>query len=197
MKINNKQNNNKIDWKALASDMSYVDEEMGIEEINSIPVRKPGKERFFRVHPGKEYSIALQILEMKEDPGLNGEYIVHSPTEDENLDQFFRENRAMIKKKMIVLCEDIDGKHFLWPVAPLSSDNNWHKTARKASNEAKSNWTRSIPNLSKGCNDIILAENITKKPNWPKENFDQILNASFEGKTLDCMEHDVVQCLKG
>ena len=196
MKIKNKQNKNSRDWKALASDMSYVDDDTEIEEINSIPVRKPMREKFFRVHPDKEYSIALQILEIKGDSDLKGEYVV-PPPKDENLDQFFRENRAMIKKKMIVLCEDIDGKHFLWPVAPLSSDNNWHKTARKASNEAKSKWTRSIPNLSKGCNDIILAKNITKKPNWPKENFDQILNASFEGKTLDCMEHDVVQCLKG
>ena len=79
MKINqnhNNQNNNSIDWKALASDMSYVDDSTEIEEISSIPVRKPGKEKFFRVHPDKEFSIALQVLEIKDDPDLRGEYVV-------------------------------------------------------------------------------------------------------------------------
>lgn len=193
MKINNKKNNNRIDWKALASDMSYVDEEMGIEEINSIPVRKPGKEKFFRVHPDKEYSIALQVLEIKDDSALKGEYVV-PPPKDENLDQFFRENRAMIKKKEIVLCEDIAGKHFVWPVAPLSSEYPWHKTARKALSEARTKWTRIQPDST--CYKVTTIDK-PNKPNWPKEEFDQILNTSFEGKIIDSIEHPVVQYLKG
>ena len=196
MKVKENQNNNSINWKALASDMSYVDDSTEIEEISSIPVRKPGKEKYFRVHPGKEFSIALQLLEIKDDLDLKGEYIVH-PTEDKNLDQFFRENKAMIKKKTIVLCEDTDGKHFVWPVAPPSSDNNWHKTARKASDEAQSKWTRLQSNQRKGCYDVSTAKKNTKEPNWPKEKFDQILNTSFEGKIVDSMDHPVVQYLKG
>ena len=190
---NYKQNNNSPDWKALASDMSYVDDSTEIEEISSIPVRKPGKEKFFRVHPGKEFSIALQLLEIKEDHDLKGEYIV-LPTEDKNLDQFYRENKDMIKKKTIVLCEDTAGKHFVWPVAPSSSDHTWHKSARKASDEARRKWTRIQPDSN--CYKVTTIDK-PNKPNWPKEKFDQILNTSFEGQIIDSMDHPVVQYLKG
>ena len=193
MKIDKNQNNEKINWKALASDMSYVDDSTEIEEISSIPVRKPGKEKFFRVHPCDEYSITLQLLEITDDRNLNGHYVV-LPTEDKNLDQFFRENKDMIKKKTIVLCEDTAGKHFVWVVAPPSSDYLWHKSARKASDEARRKWTRIQPDSN--CYKVTTIDN-PNKPNWPKEQFDQILDTSFEGKIIESMEHRVVKYLKG
>ena len=79
-------------------------------------------------------------------------------------------------------------------MAPSSSDHAWHKSARKASDEAQRKWTRIQPDSN--CYKVTTIDK-PNKPNWPKEEFDQILSTSFEGKFIDSMEHPVVQYLKG
>ncbi len=53
-----------IDWAAAAKDMTFVDEGDVAEVQGAVALRKPGKERFFQVHPNEaDYSSALQVLE--------------------------------------------------------------------------------------------------------------------------------------
>jgi|ETN01SMinimDraft_1059929.scaffolds.fasta_scaffold90660_1 hypothetical protein len=67
-----------IDWAAAAKDMTFVDEGDVAEVQGAVALRKPGKERFFQVHPNEaDYSSALQVLEVKEDMELRGDYLVH------------------------------------------------------------------------------------------------------------------------
>ena len=42
----------KIDWEAAARDMSFADEGEIMEESGVVALRKPGKEKFFRVVGG-------------------------------------------------------------------------------------------------------------------------------------------------
>ena len=43
----------------------------------------------------------------------------------------------------------------------------------------------------------VIATGIDDEPNWPKESFIEILQAAFEGKVIDSLDHPAVKQLQG
>ena len=45
-----------------------VDAELGVKKpIIHVPVRRPGRQEYFRTHPGEQYRMTIAILELKEE----------------------------------------------------------------------------------------------------------------------------------
>ena len=183
-----------IDWEAAARDMSFTEEGEIIEESGVVVLRKPGKERFFRVHNDPGFSITVQTLEIKDDQDLRGDYLV-LPNPEPALKKFFEEQTNLIKRKKIVCCADGRGQHWLWPVAPANSDNRWHRSARRASDLAKESWVRMVP--GDGEYRVHKPADNMPDPVWPDEPFEELLDSAFEGRVIDSMDHPVVEYLSG
>ena len=184
-----------IDWAAAAKDMTFVDEGDVVEAQGAVALRKPGKERYFRVHSNEtDYSTTLQVLEVKEDMELRGDYLVHTELSTE-LSAFLQDQQSMIKRKNVVLCVDGGGQIFVWPVAAVGSDNQWHRSARKAVEEARSKWIRMIP--ANAGYRIFHPTSPMPEPEWPDTPFGELLDSAFEGRVIDSMDHPVIEYLAG
>jgi hypothetical protein len=184
----------KIDWEAAARDMSFADEGEIMEESGVVALRKPGKEKFFRVRGDPEFAIMVQTLEIKDDLDLQGNYLV-PPNAGAEMNEFFEEQTNLIKRKQIVCCTDARGQLWLWPVAPTNSDNRWHRSARSAAESAKENWIRMVPR--DGEYRIHMPASKMPEPAWPDVPFKNLLESAFEGRIIDSMDHPIVEYLLG
>ena len=160
------------------------------EGADGVPVRKPNKQEFVRVHPDPDYQVQMAILELKSE---NEVYAV-TP---EVAPAIPGENR------MVSLTTTINrqGTVFLWPVPLPTPDGRalaWHVTARDAAGRACSKWVRVVANMSEGAYDIWEAEADIAAPEWPDYAFSKLLEIGFgNGRLIDCEEHPVLQQLLG
>ena len=183
-----------IDWAAAAKDMTFTEEGDVAEVQGAVALRKPGKERFFQASNNAAYSTALTVLEIKEDLDLRGDYFVPHELSAE-LRAFLQGQQSMIKRKNVVLCVDGGGQAFVWPVAAVGSDNQWHRSARKAVDEARSKWIRMIP--ADAGYSIFHPTSPMPEPEWPDTPFGELLDSAFEGRVIDSMDHPVIEYLAG
>ena len=183
-----------VNWAAAAEDMTFVDEGAVAELQGAVALRKPGKERFFQASNNAAYSTALTVLEIKEDLDLRGDYLV-PPELSAELNAFLQGQQSMIKRKNVILCVDGGGHTFVWPVAAVGSDNQWHRSARKAADEARSKWIRMIP-ANSGYR-IFHPTSPMPEPEWPDAPFGELLDSAFEGRVIDSMDHPVIEYLAG
>ena len=183
-----------VNWAAAAEDMTFADEGDVAEVQGAVALRKPGKERFFQASNNAAYSTALTVLEIKEDLDLRGDYLVPHELSAE-LRAFLHGQQSMIKRKNVILCVDGGGHTFVWPVAAVGSDNQWHRSARKAADEARSKWIRMIP-ANSGYR-IFHPTSSMPEPEWPDAPFGELLDSAFEGRVIDSMDHPVIEYLAG
>jgi hypothetical protein len=117
----------------------------GVEKImRSIPVRKPQKHDYIRVHPSAEYRTVAAIIELRENLDneiylLNAEIAKQLPSEYHTANIYTAMNRQ--------------GVLFLWPVRlPDASGrrNVWTKSLAEAAAMAIDRWIRVVPNMSLG-----------------------------------------------
>jgi hypothetical protein len=155
-----------------------------------VPVRKPNRQDFVRVHPDPEYRLTpAAIIEVKDDgevylvtpniaPGLAGEF--------STVTLFTTINRQ--------------GTLHLWPVklpAPDGRHNEWHRSAAEAAERAMTKWARVTASMSLGAYEIFEASGELPEPVWPEFSFQEILKIAFRDRIVDRPDHPLVQKLKG
>ena len=155
-----------------------------------MPVRKPHKQEFIRVHPDPAYRENFAMIELKEDretfliagAGLAAELAAEAI----NVTLFTAVNRQ--------------GVLFLWPVRLPSADGRemvWHSSAREAAAEAVKTWTRVSANMALGAYDIAIADGISSEPQWPDLGFQELLRIAFRDRLVTDLNHPVVKRLRG
>src|SRR5215204_2451443 len=112
------------------------------EHLAHVPVRKPNRYEFFRVHPDPAMSFPTAILEDKEERET---FFVAPELWDALLGEF--------KPALLVTFITRQSVLGIWPLA-LPGDtgrrNDWHETAREAADLAKTCWVRLSPDMSLG-----------------------------------------------
>ena len=155
-----------------------------------VPVRKPNKQEFIRVHPEADYQVQMAILELKSE---NEVYAVTPEVAP----------AIPGETRMVRLTTTINrqGTVFLWPVPLPTPDGRalaWHVTSRDAAGRACSKWVRVVANMSEGAYDIWEAEADIAAPEWPDYAFSKLLEIGFgNGRLIDCEDHPVLQQLLG
>jgi hypothetical protein len=125
-----------FDPAALRLDQSYADT-VGVKKLlTTVPVRKPNRQDFVRVHPDPEYRLTpAATIEVKDEgevylvtpniaPGLAGEFSTVS----------------------LFTTISRQGTLHLWPVKLPDPDgryNEWHRSAAEAAERAMSKWVPS------------------------------------------------------
>ena len=168
-----------------------VDAELGVKKpIIHVPVRKPGRQEYFRTHPDEEYRMPMAILELKEER----EFYAVVPAVAKALP-------GETRTAELRFCITRAGTAFLWAVPLPTADgreNAWHKTARIAVEHSEREWVRMVANMGAGCYDILVAPPGLSDPVWPEASLADLLRVAFgNGRLIDTIDHPVIQRLRG
>jgi hypothetical protein len=149
--------------------------------LTHVPVRKPHRQDFIRVHPDKNYRLTAAVIELKEDrefyliePRLRAELA----SEDALCEIFTVINRQ--------------GVVFLWPVrlpGPDGRVNHWHSTAKEAAELAMDKWISVRANMDAGAYEIYEALGNLPDPIWPDVTFHELLKIAFRDRLVDSLDH--------
>ena len=181
---------NPFDPAALRLDQSFADT-VGVKKLlTTVPVRKPNRQDFVRVHPDPEYSLTpAAIIEVKEDREV---YLV-TPSMAQALPGEF-------STVTLYLAINRQGVPFLWPVKlpnPDGKHNEWHRSAAEAAERAMGKWVRVTSSMSLGAYEIFEASGDLPEPVWPDIPFQEILRIAFRDRIVDHAGHPLVQRLQG
>lgn len=182
----------KVDFKDIESLRLSMDPAAtaGASEIlTHVPVRKPNRTEFVRVHPDADMTLAAAVFIDKEErevffvaPALKAKLV------------------GELKPVLLVTAISRQGVVFLWPVA-LPDDsgrrNTWSDTAREAAQLAQTAWARMSADLQLGAYRIYKAEGVLSDPIWPDKTLSDLLEIAFKDRIIDSVDHPVVKRLRG
>jgi hypothetical protein len=152
-----------------------------------ISLRKPRSQEFFRAHHDPGFQLLGATLELKDER----EYYFVTP----NIATAYPYE---VKPVLFVLCINVSGAVFIWPVPqPGERQNSWHIAAREACKRAMTTWIRMVPEHS-GANYMIFEGRGMPEPKWPALSFTETLKfaAGYNG-LIDNHDHPVLRRLSG
>ena len=175
---------------SLRLDPSYA-ETIGVRKLLiTVPVRKPNRQEFVRVHPEPSYRLApAAIIELKEDREI---YLVAPALSQALHDEF--------TPAILFTAINRQGVLFLWPVklpGPDGKENEWHRSAREAAEKASNSWVRIKANMSLGAYDLVEAIADLPEPEWPDVSFQEVLRIGFRERFVDHPDHPLISRLRG
>ncbi len=178
-----------FDLESLRVSQDFV-KDSGVKKLlTTVPVRKPNRQDFVRVHPDSSYVLDTMLLNLKEERET---YLVAPSFRDEIPQELTHTRLALATNRQKVL--------FLWQLRlPGSSGKTdaWSMSALEAYEEAKKNWVRVSANMSLGAYDIYEALGNLSDPEWPDESMDEIVRIAFRNSFIDSYDHPVLRRLRG
>ncbi len=154
-----------------------------------VPVRKPNRQEFIRVHPGEDWRLETMILELKE----KGETFL--------VDQDLWEHLAgELIPKVLYTAINRQGVITLWPIRLPGEDgrlDEWNRSALEGAGMAEKQWVRIAANMSLGGYDVYPAAADIQEPEWPDIAFQEVLRIAFKDRFIQSLEHPVVRRLQG
>jgi hypothetical protein len=169
-------------------------DDVGVERVLlTVPVRRPKKSDFFRVHPGQDYTLDTLIL-VRED-GLDREAYLIAPS----LHAGLADDAQRVR---LFTCVSKRGVVFLWPARLPEAESSgggraWHVSALEVAEGAKKHWVKLRPNKDLGAYEMDLARGDLGEPAWPDLPFKELLKLAFKDRFLDSPHHDVIRELHG
>jgi len=157
--------------------------------LTTIPVRRPDRQWFVRVHPDVEYRLETAVLELKED----GETYLVAP-------HLWSELPGEIAPKVLLTAITRQGNVFLWPIRmpdELGKLDEWNRSALEAANLAKKQWIRLAANRTLGAYEPFVATGDLPEPEWPDKPLQELVRIAFRDRLIDTLDHPVVQRLRG
>ena len=159
--------------------------------LTTVPVRKPHRQEFVRVHPDPSWRLETAILEVQEERGKTV-YLV---------DRALRAELAgEIVPMTLFAAINRQGVPFLWTVRLPGEDgrqNEWHRSAHEAAQHAMDQWVRVTSNQSLGAYEIFVASGPIPDPVWPQEGFAQLVQIAFRDKFIREWDHPALRQLRG
>src|SRR5262245_53377567 len=135
---------NPFDPDALRLSQDFADG-LGVKKaLLTLPVRKPDKAWFVRVHPSADYRLQTVVIELKEERET---YLV-SPALWQELAA-----EATFSPRVLFTAVNRQGVLFLWPIrlpGPDGKHDDWSRSALEAAQLAQKNWVRVSSNMSLG-----------------------------------------------
>lgn len=173
---------------ALRIDQTYASDVVGVKKLLlTVPIRKPLKTDFVRVHP--EHMLDCFGLELKAE----------------------REHYFVVQTLAPVLAEFIEhirlrlsvtrqGTVFIWPIKLPREDrrpNSWHTSAAEAAAQAEKKWTRVTADMQLGAYQPFIASCDLGDPKWPEESWQDVAKLALRDKMITSESHPVLRELLG
>jgi hypothetical protein len=164
---------------------------LGVKKaLLTVPVRKPAREWWVRVHPDPAYQLQTAVIELKEDRET---YLV-DPALWADLS-----TESTFGPRALFTAVNTQGVVFLWPIRLPGADgriDEWNRSAVDAAALAKDRWVRVQANMSLGAYDVLTSDN-EKAPAWPQASLRDLLAIAFKERFIQTLDHPVVQRLRG
>jgi hypothetical protein len=175
---------------ALRLDQSFADT-VGVKKVlTTVPVGKPNKQDFVRVHSDPAFRLTpAATIDFKEDREV---YLV-SP-------DMARDLPGEVSAVTLFTAINRQGVLRLWPVklpGPDGRYSEWHRSALEAAERAMKRWVRVTANMALGAYEIFEAVGDLPEPVWPGIQFEEILKIAFGDRFVDSADHPVVRRLRG
>jgi acetoin utilization deacetylase AcuC-like enzyme len=165
-------------------------ETVGVKKaLITVPVRKPGRQDFIRVHSDESYRLETAVLELKDERET---YLVHP--------DIWCELPGEIVPKALFTTINRQGVLFLWPIRLPGDDgrhDEWNRSALEAAEMAQKRWIRVAANMSLGAYEVYEAVGNIPEPEWPDVDFKEILRTGFKDRFIDSLDHPVIRHLRG
>jgi hypothetical protein len=153
-----------------------------------VPVRKPSKHQFFRVHPDEEYRLECFVVEMDG----NETYLV-DPAVAGAIPGLPRPVRLLLTVTRY-------GAPALWPLKLPGEDgktNPWNDSAAECAEIAMERWVRMVANRDLGAYEAIVAEGIPTEPAWPNKSMEELVSKAFRDRYVESEDHPLIRELSG
>jgi hypothetical protein len=165
---------------------------LGVKKaLLTIPVRKPAREWFFRVHPESRYQLPTAMIELKEA----GELYLVSPELWEDL-----ASESCLAPRMLFTAMNRQSVLFLWPIrlpGATGRMDSWSKSALEAAELARTTWVRVQPDQGLGAYAVSYAEHVPAVPDWPALPLGALLKIAFKERLIETYDHPVLRQLRG
>lgn len=179
-----------FDPDALRLSQAHTDVGAVQKLILTVPVRKPGKHDFVRVHKAPEYRITpVALIELKDDR----EHYLVAPSMSNVL-------AAEISPSTLVTAITRQGVVFLWPLKLPPAEgagNRWHQAAIEAAKVAEDHWVRVLANMNLGAYETFKATGVIPEPVWPALSLRELLAIAFRDRVIDGPGHPFLSRLLG
>jgi hypothetical protein len=155
----------------------------------TVPVRKPDRQWFVRVHPDPAWQLDTAVLELKDEREV---YLVEP--------SLWPELPGEVVPKMLLTAVNRQGVVFLWPVRLQGADgkwDEWNRSAMEAAKLAQKGWVRIAANMSLGAYDVFQATGEFPEPEWPEISLSQLLAVAFKDRCIRSLDHPVLRRLRG
>jgi len=165
------------------------------KQLITVPVRKPSREWFVRVHPDPDYRLETAVVELKEEGEI---YLV-----DKSLWPELVCESTFHYKAFFSAISRPGNVPFLWPIRMPGEDgklDSWNESATEiATSIATKEWTRCVSNRYLGAYEpqIASASDSWGEPQWPDMPFNELLRLAFKNALIDTVDHPVLRRLRG
>jgi ferredoxin len=159
--------------------------------VQDIPIRKPNKLKFYRVHP--KFVVDRDILVVPD--GMDEVTYLCFP---KLIDEF----PEAIRRARLYPYIGTDSKQVcLWRINhPTRTGGKRNQkifdTAVRAAQQAQTEWTRIWWNLETSHYTHQTSRADLGEPRWPDLEFEEILRIAFEGLVIDSLDHEVLRELR-
>lgn len=180
---------NVLDLDRLRLSQDFANQVGVRKALLTVPVRKPDRQWFVRVHPDPAWRFETAVLEIKEDretylldPGL------------------WSELPGELIPKALFTGITRQGVVFLWPIRLPGADGRhdaWNRSALDAADLATRSWVRVAANMSLGAYDVFQATTPPPEPEWPDLTFRRVLEVAFKDRFINSLDHPVIRRLLG
>jgi hypothetical protein len=164
------------------------------KQLTTVPVGRPNRQTFFRIHPGQEYAVVCGLYEARNEQKIDKRCYLVMPEMCGVL-----ENEIYYAQLFLGMTRQ--GNPFIWPVRlprPGRDESAWSVSAREAIVRAFGNWIRIGANMDLGAYDIYEAEIPIDEPVWPDIPYGDILRVAFKREgVIDRIDHPIIQKLRG
>ena len=155
----------------------------------TVPVRKPNRQDYVRVHPDEEFRLETAVRELHEERET---YLVEP--------SLWPELPGELTPKVLFTTINRQGVITIWPVR-LPDENgrldNWSSSALEAAKLAEDKWVKIVANMSLGAYEVYEATGNIPDPEWPDKSFIDILEVAFKGLYITEPDHPVLRRLRG
>src|SRR5262249_3156898 len=139
-------------------------ESLGVKKaLVTVPVRKPGKQDFVRVHSDPTYRLETAVLNLNEEREI---YLVAT--------ELWSELSGEITPMVLHTAITRQNVTFLWPVRLAGPDgrmDEWNSSALEAARMAETRWVRVMANMHLGAYEILYSTADIPDPEWPEATF--------------------------
>jgi hypothetical protein len=180
-----------FDPEFLRIDVEGMDAVSAEKKLITVPVRKPGRAEFVRVHPDAAYELSTSMIDLKDEREI---YLLHPHVRSALAAE------TTVSVKLLYTAISRQGVLFLWPVrlpGPDGRHDEWSRSAMAAAVMAKGAWVRVQANMALGAYEVYEARGDLPEPKWPDLSLTEILKIAFKDRHITDLDHPILRRLRG